>query len=115
VGCWQPVSRSTARRAVPCPRRVDGERRRQHQHQTPTQKDLSQRPPRGIEPTANDTSAPAESVRLTDNPARGRGRAYLVEREMELDGNAALWALIDDYIAQSEVLNAIPMACSPLD
>ena len=32
----------------------------------------------------------------------------------DLDGNAALWALIDDYIAQSDVLNAIPMACSAL-
>jgi hypothetical protein len=51
---------------------------------------------------------------VTDNPASGDGRAYLVERELELDGNAALWALIDDYIAQSDVLNAIPMACSAL-
>jgi hypothetical protein len=54
-------------------------------------------------------------VRVSDNPASGRDRAYLVERELELDGNAALWALIDDYIAQSAMLNAIPMACSPLE
>jgi hypothetical protein len=54
-------------------------------------------------------------VRITDNPASGRGRAYLVERQLELDGNAALWALIEDYIAQSVVLNAIPMAGSPLE
>lgn len=54
-------------------------------------------------------------VRLTDNPANGHGRAYLVERELEVDGNAALCALVDDYIAQSERLNAIPMACSPLE
>jgi hypothetical protein len=54
-------------------------------------------------------------VRVTDNPASGRGRAYLVERELELDGNAAMWALVADYIAQAERLNAIPMACSPLE
>ncbi len=29
-------------------------------------------------------------VRVTDVPARGRGRAYLVERELEQDGYAAL-------------------------
>ena len=29
-------------------------------------------------------------VRVTDNPASGRGRAYLIERELEQDGNAAL-------------------------
>ena len=54
-------------------------------------------------------------VRVTDNPASGRGRAYRVERGLELDGYAALWALIADYLAQSQVLNAIPMACSPLE
>ncbi len=54
-------------------------------------------------------------VRVTDNPAAGHGRAYLVERQLELDGNAALWALIDDYLAECERLNAVPMACSPLE
>jgi hypothetical protein len=49
-------------------------------------------------------------VRVTDNPARGRGRAYLIERELEQDGNTALQALVADYIAQSEILQAIPMA-----
>jgi hypothetical protein len=53
-------------------------------------------------------------VRVTDNPASGQGRAYLVERKLELDGNAALWALVGDYIVQAQCLNAIPMACSPL-
>jgi hypothetical protein len=33
-------------------------------------------------------------VRVTDNPADGRGRAYLVERELERDGNGALQALV---------------------
>ena len=55
------------------------------------------------------------TVRVTDNPAHGQGRAYLVERELELDGSAALFALVDDYLAQSARLNAIPMACSPLE
>jgi hypothetical protein len=37
-------------------------------------------------------------VRVTDNPANGRGRAYLIERELERDGNAALHALVADYV-----------------
>jgi len=65
--------------------------------------------------TASGSLRPARRRRINDNPARGRGRAYLVERQLELDGNAALWALIEDYIAQSAVLNAIPMASSPLE
>jgi hypothetical protein len=37
-------------------------------------------------------------VRVTDVPVTPGGRAYLVERELEQDGNAALQALIADYI-----------------
>ena len=40
-------------------------------------------------------------VRLTDTPVQG-GRAYLVERELEHDGNAAMRALVADYIGQSQ-------------
>jgi hypothetical protein len=54
-------------------------------------------------------------VRVTDSPAGGRGRAYLVERELELDGTAALTALVEHYIVQAGRLNAIPMACSPFE
>jgi hypothetical protein len=54
-------------------------------------------------------------VRVTDCPARGRCRAYLVERELEQDGNAALQALVIDYCSVAEQLRAIPMASSPLD
>jgi hypothetical protein len=54
-------------------------------------------------------------VRVTDVPAGGGGRAYLIERELEKDGYAALMALVDDYVAQSQRLNAVPMACSLLD
>lgn len=54
-------------------------------------------------------------VRITDNPASGGGRAYLVERGLEVDGYAALWAVVKDYVEQSALLNAVPMACSPLE
>jgi hypothetical protein len=57
---------------------------------------------------------PAESVRVTDVPAGGRGRAYLVERELEQDGNDALNALVYDYVHQAEQLQDVPMAVSPL-
>lgn len=53
-------------------------------------------------------------VRITDVPARGPGRAYLVERELEQDGYGALKALVADYLAQAELLADVPMAVSPL-
>jgi len=49
-------------------------------------------------------------VRVTDVPAGGHGRAYLVERELEQDGNAALNALVADYVDQARRLDAIPMS-----
>ncbi len=53
-------------------------------------------------------------VRVTDVPARGRGRAYLVERELEQDGYEALNALVADYLDQAALLEDVPMAVSPL-
>jgi hypothetical protein len=53
-------------------------------------------------------------VRVTDVPACGRGRAYLVERELEQDGYDALKALVSDYLGQAELLADVPMAVSPL-
>jgi hypothetical protein len=53
-------------------------------------------------------------VRVTDVPACGRGRAYLVERELERDGYDALKALIADYLDQARILDDVPMAVSPL-
>ena len=47
-------------------------------------------------------------------PACGRGRAYLVERELEKDGYEALKALVSDYLNQAELLEDVPMAVSPL-
>jgi hypothetical protein len=52
-------------------------------------------------------------VRVTDVPLEAGGRAYLVERGLEEDGsnaNAALQALIADYLGQASVLDAVPMA-----
>ena len=53
-------------------------------------------------------------VRVTDVPAHDRGRAYLVERELEQDGYGALQALVCDYVQQAELLADVPMAVSPL-
>jgi hypothetical protein len=53
-------------------------------------------------------------VRVTDVPAHGRGRAYLVERELEHDGYDALKALVADYVTQAQLLADVPMAVSPL-
>ena len=51
-------------------------------------------------------------VRVTDCPACGSGRSFLVERGLERDGYSALTALVDDYTRQAGRLNAIPMAAS---
>ena len=53
-------------------------------------------------------------VRVTDVPACGHGRAYLVERELEQDGYDALKALVSDYLQQAGLLDDVPMAVSPL-
>jgi hypothetical protein len=53
-------------------------------------------------------------VRVTDVPASGHGRAYLVERELEQHSNAALNALVADYVQQARGLDAIPMSESAL-
>jgi hypothetical protein len=49
---------------------------------------------------------------VIDVPAdpAGEGRVYLVERHVEVDGNCALRALLDDYLRQSERLGDCPMA-----
>ena len=53
-------------------------------------------------------AAIAGCVRVTDRPATGRGRSYLVERELEQDGYPALKALVADYIEQSRELDDDP-------
>jgi hypothetical protein len=52
------------------------------------------------------------SVRITDRPAAGAGRVYLVECGLEQDGYSALKALVADYTEQALDLDAIPMASS---
>ena len=45
-------------------------------------------------------------VRVSDVPAQGNGRRYLVERE--LTSMDELQALVDDYLAQAEQWDAVP-------
>ena len=45
-------------------------------------------------------------VRVSDIPADGRGRRYLIERE--LASMDELQALVDDYLEQAEIWDAIP-------
>jgi hypothetical protein len=57
-------------------------------------------------------------VRLMDTPVERGGRAYLIERGLEEEGanaNAALWALIDDYLQQARQFDAIPLEVGILD
>jgi hypothetical protein len=51
-------------------------------------------------------------VRVTDRPADGDGRSYLVERGLEGDGYSALKALVTDYTRQARSLDEVPMAVS---
>jgi len=51
-------------------------------------------------------------VRITDRPASGEGRSYLVERGLEHDGYGALKALVADYLHQARELDEVPMATS---
>lgn len=48
-------------------------------------------------------------VSVTDRPAGGTGRSFLVERGLEADGNAALQALIADYLSEAVAHAQIPM------
>jgi hypothetical protein len=52
------------------------------------------------------------AVRVTDCPDGARGRSYLIDRELQHDGQGALDALVADYIDQAHALDAIPMASS---
>jgi hypothetical protein len=52
-------------------------------------------------------------VRVTDVPIEPGGRAYLVERGLEEEGpnaNAALQALVAEYLREARILDAVPMA-----
>jgi hypothetical protein len=45
-------------------------------------------------------------VRIVDAPARGRGRRYVIERE--LTAMAELEAIVADYLKQATMWNTIP-------
>ena len=47
-------------------------------------------------------------VRLVDRPARGRGRRYIIERELTV--MAELEAVVADYLQQASTWDAIPAA-----
>lgn len=49
------------------------------------------------------------SVRLSDSPADGSGRAYVIECGLERDGRAAMEALVEDYLEQACELDSVPM------
>jgi hypothetical protein len=53
-------------------------------------------------------------VRVTDRPAAGPERSYLVECGLERDGFSALQALVADYTHQAGRLDEIPMAARPV-
>ncbi len=63
--------------------------------------------------TARDSTA--EGVRISDLPAHGPGRRYLVERGLEGDGQAAVDALIADHLAQAARDGRIPAEYVPID
>lgn len=48
-------------------------------------------------------------VRVTDVPLKAAGRAYLVDRGLGEDGNAALQALVADYLDQARRLGRCPL------
>jgi hypothetical protein len=47
-------------------------------------------------------------VRLVDHPAAGRGRRYVIERELTV--MAELDAIVADYLQQAAIWDAIPAA-----
>lgn len=51
-----------------------------------------------------------QSIRITDRPAAGKGRAYLVEADLAQDGETAIDAIVTDYLAQARRLGRVPMA-----
>ena len=53
-------------------------------------------------------------VRVSDCPASGRGRSYLVERGLEQDGNAALQTLVAHYPQQARTSDRVPMETSAI-
>ena len=53
-------------------------------------------------------------MRVSDCPASGRGRSYLVERGLEQDGNAALQTLVAHYVQEARTRDRVPMETSAI-
>ena len=53
------------------------------------------------------------AVRLVDVPAAGRGRRYLIERE--LTSMAELEAIVADYLEQAHRWEVVPAGRNPID
>ena len=51
---------------------------------------------------------------LVDTPSGDEGHVYLVERNLDEDGNGALQALIAVYLADADEHQTVPMARVPL-
>jgi hypothetical protein len=56
----------------------------------------------------------AGGARITDRPASGTGRSYVVERDLVDEGGAAREALLADYVRQARRLDEVPMASAAL-
>ena len=52
-------------------------------------------------------------VRVTDIPANGHGRRFLVERE--LTSHVELEALVRDYLDQAQLWDVVPAGRNPID
>lgn len=52
-------------------------------------------------------------VRVSDVPDGTKGRAYLIERELET--NTELQGLVADYLARAQELGVVPMAVVPVE
>ena len=50
------------------------------------------------------------ALTVTDRPACGDGKSYLVERFADEDRDASVHALVADYLAQARELDEVPMA-----
>jgi hypothetical protein len=53
-------------------------------------------------------------LRLVDEPDGAAGERYVIERELQMEDAAELDALVGDYLAQAQTLQAIPMASSAI-
>jgi len=51
-------------------------------------------------------------AQISDRPSAGRGRCYVVERDVEDDDPGAIDALLSEYVGQARQLDQVPMAAA---